>query len=161
MYTRSHLPAPILVLKCSESLCSCIRCLNYVLASTAGVGLKATASGFAKTRVVCILEQLWRVCFFSLTLGPMGTKNTPATTAVKCCTLLVLALPCRWPLGRRLRLKQKRNSNDELAIQPCSCILEPKSGLGGERGVFPFPWVSMFHTCLMLLLHLCRRSLQQ
>ena len=33
----SHLPAPILVLKCSESLCSCIRRLNYVLASTVGV----------------------------------------------------------------------------------------------------------------------------
>ena len=40
---------------------------------------------------------------------------------------------------QRLGLKLKRNSNDELAIQPCSCILEPKSGLGGEREVFPFP----------------------
>ena len=62
----SHLPAPILVLKCSYKAVWPIRRLNYVFASTVGVGLKATASGFAKTRVVCILEQLWRMCFFEL-----------------------------------------------------------------------------------------------
>ena len=60
------MPMQLLVLKCSERPAWPLCHLNCVLASTAGVALRATASGFAKTRVVCILEQLWRVCFFLL-----------------------------------------------------------------------------------------------
>ena len=38
--------------------------MNYVLASPAGVALKCTASGFAKTRVVCIIMQFHGVKVF-------------------------------------------------------------------------------------------------
>ena len=73
------MPMQLLVLKCNYKAVWPIRRLNCVLASTAGIGLKATASGFAKTRVVCILEQLWRVCFllFKSFLNPPKTCLNP------------------------------------------------------------------------------------
>ena len=61
------MPMQLLVLKCNYKAVWPIHASNYVLASTAGVGLKATAAGFAKTRVVCILGQLQRVRFFCYT----------------------------------------------------------------------------------------------
>ena len=74
----SHLPAPILALKCNYKAVWPIRRLNYILGKTAEVGLNANHIGFAKTSVVYILEQLWRVCFFSLRSALMGTKtHTP------------------------------------------------------------------------------------
>jgi len=46
------MPMQLLVLKCSEKLCSCIRRLNCVLASPGVAGLKATGTKVeAKTRV--------------------------------------------------------------------------------------------------------------
>ena len=62
----SHLAAPVLFRKCNYKPAWPLRRLNYVLDKTAEVGLKANHTGFAKSRVVCILEQLWRVCFFEL-----------------------------------------------------------------------------------------------
>ena len=135
----SHLPAPILVLKCSESLCSCIRRLNYVLASTGVGSLKVTYTGFAKTRGVCNILQLQQVrfCCFAPRLKARATKNRPRHN----CSKMLLDpgfsyTLFRWPLGQLHRLKLKRNSNDECSYSLSSCILEPKSGLGGEREVY-------------------------
>ena len=58
------MPMQLLVLKCSEKPVWPLRHLNCVLASTAGVGLKATDKGERRTRGASILEQLLRVCFF-------------------------------------------------------------------------------------------------
>ena len=57
-------PSPVFGSKMQCSGCSCIRPKNRVLDSPAEVALKCHLSGFAKTRVVCILEQLWRGWFF-------------------------------------------------------------------------------------------------
>ena len=37
--------------------------------------LRAPETAFAKTRVVCILDELWLVCFFLASLGPYGHKK--------------------------------------------------------------------------------------
>ena len=60
-------------------------------------------------------------------------KNTPATTALKCCSTLVLVYLSGWPSGQPQLLSPKRNSNDECNYRGSSYILEPKTGLGGER----------------------------